>query len=79
MQLATAHARSSNGHRQSHENGSDPMYARRIFAAAAIAIATAACSGGSPTLSSNQLADGPRIPDAPPTDTSGFVPPSMTP
>ncbi len=58
------------------------MYARRIFAAAAIVIATAsgAACGGSPTLSNN-LADesGPTVPDVPPTDTTGFIPPPMIP
>jgi hypothetical protein len=58
------------------------MNARRIFAAAAIAVVTAsgaACSGGSPTLSQNvgQEDDGPGLtPDAPPTDTTGFIPPT---
>ena len=56
------------------------MNARRIFAAAAIAIATAACSGGSPTLSNNPGGDGPTVdPTAPPTDTTGFIPPMMVP
>ena len=57
------------------------MNARRIFAAAAIAIATAACSGGSPTLSNNPgVDDGARVePTAPPTDTTGFVPPQVIP
>ena len=61
------------------------MYARRIFAAAAIAIATAsgtACGGGSPTGASNLAEDGgkrPVVPDAPPTDTTGFIPPAMVP
>ncbi|HEX6370210.1 MAG TPA: hypothetical protein VF006_14925 [Longimicrobium sp.] len=61
------------------------MYARRIFAAAAIAIATAsgtACGGGSPTGASNLVDDGRGgrvVPDAPPTDTTGFIPPSMVP
>ena len=61
------------------------MNARRIFAAAAIAIATAsgaACSGGSPTLSNNLAEDndGPVAqPEAPPTDTTGFVPPLLNP
>lgn len=59
------------------------MNARRIFAAAAIAVATAACSGGgSPTLSNNPGVDddGPEVvPTAPPTDTSGFVPPVIVP
>ncbi|HEX2077181.1 MAG TPA: hypothetical protein VHG08_05715 [Longimicrobium sp.] len=58
------------------------MNARRIFAAAAIAVATAACSGGSsPTLSDNPgVDDGPEVvPTAPPTDTSGFVPPVIIP
>jgi hypothetical protein len=56
------------------------MNARRILAAAAIAVATAACSGGSPTLSSNPGADGPTVdPGVPPTDTTGFVPPAMVP
>ncbi|HEU0301120.1 MAG TPA: hypothetical protein VFR37_16770 [Longimicrobium sp.] len=57
------------------------MSARRIFAAAAIAVATAACSGGSPTLSNNPgVDDGPTVdPTEPPTDTTGFVPPPMVP
>jgi hypothetical protein len=60
------------------------MYARRIFAAAAIVIATAsgaACSGDGPTLPSNNLTDdgGPTVPDVPPTDTTGFIPPPMIP
>ena len=61
------------------------MYARRIFAAAAIAIATAsgaACSGSGPTLPSNNLTDDgrPSVPEIPPpTDTTGFVPPPMIP
>jgi hypothetical protein len=59
------------------------MYARRIFAAAAIVIATAsgaACDGGSPTASNNLTETStPRLPDVPPTDTAGFVPPSMFP
>ncbi|MBW3572195.1 MAG: hypothetical protein KY467_13930 [Gemmatimonadetes bacterium] len=60
------------------------MNARRILTAAAIAIATAtgaACAGDGPTLSSNPVDDGtaPLVPDAPPTDTTGFIPPSMVP
>jgi hypothetical protein len=60
------------------------MYARRIFAAAAIVIATASgagCGGGSPTLSNNVTDDGgPTIPDVPPpTDTAGFIPDPMIP
>ncbi|WP_420125996.1 hypothetical protein [Longimicrobium sp.] len=59
------------------------MYARRIFAAAAIVIATAsgaACDGNSPTASSNLTDSGtPQLPDVPPTDTTGFVPPPMFP
>ena len=61
------------------------MNARRIFAAAAIAVFTAsgaACSGGSPTLSQNvgQQEDGPELmPDTPPTDTAGFIPPQALP
>ena len=61
------------------------MYARRIFAAAAIAIVTAsgaACDGSSPTLASNDLTDGggPTVPEIPPpTDTTGFIPPPMIP
>jgi hypothetical protein len=58
------------------------MNARRIFAAAAIVVATAsgaACSGGSPTAS-NSLVDQPATPPiAEPTDTTGFVPPAMVP
>ena len=53
------------------------MNAKRIFTAAAFAIATAACGGGAgPTLADNDFADGntPAIPMAPPTDTAGFVP-----
>lgn len=57
------------------------MNARRIFAAAAFAITTAACSGGSgPTLADNGTpstpgADGPMVtPEVPPNDTTGFVP-----
>jgi hypothetical protein len=59
------------------------MYARRIFAAAAIVIATAsgaACDGGSPTASSNLTEEStPRLPDVPPTDTTGFITPSVFP
>ncbi|HEV3050207.1 MAG TPA: hypothetical protein VGX50_07875 [Longimicrobium sp.] len=60
------------------------MNARRIFAAAAIAVFTAsgaACSGGSPTLSQNVgQEDGPELlPEAPPTDTTGFIPPQALP
>lgn len=52
------------------------MNARRIFAAAAFAIVTAACGGGSgPTLADNSNADdGFKLPNAPPTDTAGFMP-----
>jgi hypothetical protein len=69
---------------EDERNGSDPMYARRIFAAAAIAIATASATacGGSPTGASNLAGDGgkrPAVPDAPPTDTTGFIPPSLVP
>jgi hypothetical protein len=57
------------------------MNARRIFTAAAIAVATAsgaACAGDGPTLSSNIAADDPRVlPGGPPTDTTGFIPPPM--
>jgi hypothetical protein len=58
------------------------MNARRIFAAAAIAVATgsgAACAGDGPTLSSNiAAADDPRVlPGGPPTDTTGFIPPPV--
>jgi hypothetical protein len=53
------------------------MNARRIFAAAAIAVATAsgaACAGDGPTLPDN-LASGPEaVPAGPPTDTPGFIP-----
>ena len=59
------------------------MNARRIFAAAAITVATAsgaACAGDGPTLSNNIAADGPEIkPGGPPLDTAGFVPPQMVP
>lgn len=57
------------------------MSARRIFTAAAIAVATAACSGGSPTLANDPgIGDGPTVdPGVPPTDTTGFVPPTMAP
>lgn len=49
------------------------MDARRIIAAAIIAVATAAC--GSATFVQD---DGDRtIPIAPPTDTAGFIPPPM--
>lgn len=54
------------------------MNARRIFAAAAFALVTAACGGGSgPTLADNGTPanDGPTVsPEVPPTDTTGFVP-----
>lgn len=55
------------------------MNARRIFAAAAFAITTAACGGGAgPTLADNSgipSDDGPMVsPEVPPTDTTGFVP-----
>lgn len=53
------------------------MNARRIFAAAAFAIVTAACGGGSgPTLADNSanVRDPFKLPDAPPTDTTGFMP-----
>jgi hypothetical protein len=53
------------------------MNAKRIFAAAAFAIVTAACGGGSgPTLADNSDANpgGFKLPQAPPTDTTGFMP-----
>lgn len=52
------------------------MNAKRIFAAAAFAIVTAACGGGSgPTLADNGNADEPlKLPHAPPTDTTAFMP-----
>lgn len=54
------------------------MNARRIFAAAALALGTAACAGGSgPTLADNTapLVDPPVVsPEVPPTDTTGFMP-----
>jgi hypothetical protein len=53
------------------------MNAKRIFAAAAFALVTAACGGGSgPTLADNSDANpgGFKLPDAPPTDTTGFMP-----
>ncbi|HEX6038307.1 hypothetical protein [Longimicrobium sp.] len=54
------------------------MNARRIFAAAALALGTAACSGGSgPTLADNSgpTIDEPRVtPEVPPTDTTAFMP-----
>lgn len=52
------------------------MNARRIFAAAALAIVTAACGGGSgPTLADNGNVNEPlKLPHAPPTDTTAFVP-----
>lgn len=52
------------------------MNARRIFAAGALAIVTAACGGGSgPTLADHSNANEPfKLPNAPPTDTAGFVP-----
>jgi hypothetical protein len=57
------------------------MNARRIFAAAAFAITTAACGGGAgPTLADNSLPENdPPImsPEVPPTDTTGFVPEGM--
>lgn len=59
------------------------MNARRIFAAAAIGIATAtgaACAGGGPTLAQDPIEDPPIVtPDAPPTDTAGFIPPPTIP
>jgi|GEM_PF-4370832 len=59
------------------------MNARRIFAAAAIAVATAsgaACAGDGPTLSNNIVAQGPEVMPSPePTDTTGFVPPDVIP
>ena len=59
------------------------MNARRIFAAAAIVVATAsgaACSGDGPTLSNNIVGDGPEVmPPAEPTDTTGFIPPQLIP
>jgi len=59
------------------------MNARRIFAAAAFALATAACGGGSgPTLADNGTpgGGGPGVtPSVPPTDTAGFVPEPGTP
>lgn len=52
------------------------MDARRIIAAAIIAVATAACGSASPTFADTD--DGDRaIPIAPPTDTAGFIPPPM--
>lgn len=54
------------------------MIARRLFAAAAFALATAACAGGSgPTLADNSGPglEPPRVsPEVPPTDTSTFMP-----
>lgn len=52
------------------------MNARRIFAAAAFAIVTAACGGSSgPTLADNSnVDDGFKLPTVPPTDTTGFMP-----
>ena len=53
------------------------MNARRIFAAAALTIVTAACGGGSgPTLADNTSNAGEpfKLPQAPPTDTTGFMP-----
>jgi hypothetical protein len=54
------------------------MNARRIFAAAAFAITTAACGGGAgPTLADNGLPQNDPAtmsPEVPPTDTTGFVP-----
>lgn len=50
------------------------MDARRIIAAAIIAVATAACGSASPTFAED---DDRVIPIAPPTDTAGFVPPPM--
>lgn len=55
------------------------MNAKRIFAAAAFAIVTAACGGGSgPTLAENSNNttgnDGFKLPIAPPTDTTAFMP-----
>jgi hypothetical protein len=48
------------------------MQARRFFIAAIVAAAATGCGTGSPTLAN--LSDPPVIPDAPPTDTAGFVP-----
>ena len=52
------------------------MNAKRIFAAAAFAIVTAACGGGSspPLADTGNDADTFKLPKAPPTDTTGFVP-----
>jgi hypothetical protein len=54
------------------------MIARRIFAAAALALGTAACGGGSgPTLADNSGPgiEQPRVtPEVPPTDTAAFMP-----
>lgn len=54
------------------------MNARRIFAAAALALGTAACAGGSgPTLADNTApgVEEPRVtPEVPPTDTAAFMP-----
>jgi ABC-type glycerol-3-phosphate transport system substrate-binding protein len=55
------------------------MIARRLFAAAAIVLGTAACGGGSgPTLADNSTSgfvEPPRVsPEVPPTDTTAFVP-----
>lgn len=51
------------------------MNARRFFAAAALALASAACAGGSGPTLADQPEDGVVVlPDAPPTDTSVFIP-----
>lgn len=52
------------------------MNARRIFAAAAFALMSAACAGGSgPTFADDRPDDRAFVlPDAPPMDTSVFVP-----
>lgn len=52
------------------------MNTRRFFAAAAFALMSAACAGGSgPTFADEHPDDGALVlPDAPPTDTSVFVP-----
>jgi hypothetical protein len=79
--MRKAHAGGRNERRQTPETGVIRMNARRIFAAAAFALVTAACGGGSgPTLADNGPpetpgADGPTVsPEVPPTDTTGFVP-----
>jgi hypothetical protein len=61
------------------------MNAKRIFTIAALALATAACDGGSGPLladNGNTGVDAPRVsPEVPPTDTTAFHPetPSMQP